>query len=698
MPAVLSVAIGFLAGASAFQAGAPYGAPRSAVSRSKLSMQVSDATVASPVALAKAADEARGLAIDSISKAKSGHMGLPLGCAEIGACLYGQLMSYNPEDPAWINRDRFILSAGHGSMFLYSWLHMAGFDLSMDEVKNFRAKDSKTPGHPEFGWTPGVESTTGPLGQGIGNGVGMAAAAKLAAASMNTAEHTIIDHKVVVLCGDGCLQEGVANEAVAFAGHEKLDNLIVMYDSNGVTLDKMAEHTQSEDVAMRFEAQGWEVLTVDGHDMEAVTKAYTYAKNGNGKPTLIVCKTIIGKGIDEIAGTCAAHGEAGVKFQDSARESLGLPEDKWYVSPETYDFFKGHKESLVGKYDEWTSTFDAWKAANPDKASALQDAIDGKTPDLDSLIPTFEAGKMIATRNAGADVIQPIAKAMPFYVSGSADLHGSNKNYMKDVGDFSKSNYAGRNFYYGIREHAMGAILNGFGFYGLFRASGSTFLVFSDYMRASVRVAALSHIPIGYIWTHDSIGVGEDGPTHQPVETVASLRAIPNLDVMRPGDAEETAAAYISSIERTDGPTALILSRQDLPVLDVDPKVKREGTLKGGYVLVKETAELESIIVAAGSEVSMAVEAAKELGAGCRVVSMPCVEAFERQSAEYQEEVLPKAMKSKTTACEAGVTAAWYKYADKVLGVDYFGLSAPGPQVYEERGMTVPKLVELVKA
>ncbi|KAL3915955.1 MAG: hypothetical protein SGPRY_007020 [Prymnesium sp.] len=710
MPAVLSVAIGFLAGAHAFQAGTGF-APRSSVGRSKVGMQVSEATVASPVALAKvmyalqpddvvraAADEARGLAIDSISKAKSGHMGLPLGCAEIGACLYGQLMSYNPEDPSWINRDRFILSAGHGSMFLYSWLHMAGFDLSMDEVKNFRAKDSKTPGHPEFGWTPGVESTTGPLGQGIGNGVGMAAAAKLAAATLNTEEHTIIDHKVVVLCGDGCLQEGVANEAAAFAGHEKLDNLIVMYDSNGVTLDKMAEHTQSEDVAMRFEAQGWEVLTVDGHDMEAVTKAYSYAKGGNGKPTLIVCKTIIGKGIDEIAGTCAAHGEAGVKFQDSARESLGLPEDKWYVSPETYDYFKEHKASLVSAYDEWGKTFEAWKSANPDKASALADTIEGKVPDLDSLIPTFEAGKMIATRNAGADVIQPIAQSMPFYVSGSADLHGSNKNYMKDVGDFSKNNYAGRNFYYGIREHAMGAILNGFGFYGLFHSSGSTFLVFSDYMRASVRVAALSHIPINYIWTHDSIGVGEDGPTHQPVETVASLRNIPNLDVMRPGDAEETAAAYIHSVSHKDGPTALILSRQDLPVLDVDPAVKRAGTLKGGYILQKEKGELSSIIIGIGSELSMAVDAAKELGDGCRVVSMPCVEAFERQSAEYKEEVLPKAMKSKTTAVEAGVTSGWYKFADKVLGVDYFGLSAPGPEVYEERGMTVPELVKLVKA
>merc|ERR1719287_350773 len=588
-------------------------------SRAAVQMQTSEAQVAQPVALAKAADESRGLAMDSIKKASSGHMGLPLGCAEIGAVLFGQEMSYNPEDPAWINRDRFILSAGHGSMFIYSWLHLAGYDLPLEEVKNFRVKDSKTPGHPEFGWTPGVESTTGPLGQGVGNGVGMAAAAKLAAAKLNTPEHTIIDHHVVVLCGDGCLQEGVANEAVAFTGHEKLDNLILFYDSNGVTLDKMAEHTQSEDVQMRFEAQGWEGLTVDGHDMDAVQQAYSYAKTSdNGKPTLIVAKTIIGKGVDEIAGTTAAHGEAGVKYQDSARESLGLPADKWHVSQDTRDYFTKHTADLKGKYSEWQKTYDAWKAANPALAQEVEDAKAGKVPDLMSKMPVYKAGDQIATRNAGADCIQPVAQNMPFYVSGSADLHGSNKNYMKDVGDFSKNNYAGRNFYYGIREHAMGAILNGMGFYGLFRVSGSTFLVFSDYMRASVRVAALSHLPINYIWTHDSIGVGEDGLTHQPVEVVASLRNIPNLDVYRPGDADETAAAYISAIERKDGPTALILSRQNLPVLDKDPAEKRAGTLKGGYVLVKESGKLERIIVAAGSEVWVAVEAAKELGAGCR--------------------------------------------------------------------------------
>merc|ERR1712228_290296 len=406
-----------------------------------------------------------------------------------------------------------------------------------------------------------------------------------------------------------------------------------------------------------------------------------------------------GKGIDEIAGTCAAHGEAGVKYQESGRESLGLPADKlWYVSPETYEYFDSHKKTLASKYDAWQDTFAAWQAANPELAKKYADAQAGVVPELDSMMAEFEVGSGVATRNAGAEVLQPIAQTMPFFVSGSADLHGSNKNYMKGVGDFSKNNYAGRNFYYGIREHAMGAIMNGMAFYGLFRTSGSTFLVFSDYMRASVRVAALSHIPTIYIWTHDSIGVGEDGPTHQPVEAVSSFRLIPNVDVMRPGDADETAAAYVHSIERTTGPTALILSRQNLPVVDADPVMKKEGTKKGGYIIKKETEELSSIILAVGSELGMAMEAAEELGAGTRVVSMPCVEAFERQSAEYKESVLPAAMKSKTTAAEAGVTSVWYKYADKVLGVDTFGLSAPGDLVFAEKGMTTAGLVELVKA
>eukprot|EP00968_Pinguiococcus_pyrenoidosus_P022284 scaffold3115_cov234-Pinguiococcus_pyrenoidosus.AAC.5 len=651
--------------------------------------------------------------MDAIAQAKSGHLGLPLGAAEIGAVLFGEQMQFNPEDPQWINRDRFVLSAGHGSMFLYSWLHMSGYDLPHEELSKFRQLDSMTPGHPEFPSshhnTPGVESTTGPLGQGISNAAGMAAAAKMAGALFNTEEHTIFDHSVIALCGDGCLQEGCSAEAAAFAAHEKLDNLIYIFDSNDVTLDKMADFTQSEDVAKRFEAYGWDVVTIDGHDLTAVSKAVEDAKaNKNGKPKFIICKTIIGKGIDAVAGTNAAHGEAGVEYVDEARAALGLPTEKYYVSSETREFFETRKAGLKANYDEWQKTYAAWKEANPEKAATLQDGIDMKMPSVDELfaaIPEFTPGAAMATRASGSDVLQGIAKAVPLYVSGSADLHGSNKNYIKGGGDFgnpdappgSGKSYAGRNLYYGIREHAMGSILNGFAYYGLFRASGATFLVFVDYLRAPLRVAALSELPVGYILTHDSIGVGEDGPTHQPVETVSGLRVMPNLDVIRPCDGEETAGAFVASIERMDGPTALILTRQNVPDVDSVPaSERRQGVLKGGYVLKKETEDLSTVIIATGSEVQHALKAAEELGGGVRVVSMPCMERFERQSDEYKAEVLPKGVK--TIAMEAGVSGLWYKYADKVVGVDKFGMSAPGDTVMEKYGMTAANLVEEIKS
>ena len=452
---------------------------------------------------------------------------------------------------------------------------------------------------------------------------------------------------------------------------------------------------------MRFEAQGWEVLTVDGHDMEAVAKAYRYAKETkNGKPTLIVCKTIIGKGIDEIAGTCAAHGEAGVKYADSARESLGLPADsKWFVSPETKEFFAGHKEALKSKYSEWGATFDAWKAANPEKAAELQAAIDGKTPDLMAAMPTYEAGAQIATRNAGADCIQPIGKMMPFYNSGSADLHGSNKNYIKEVGDFSKNNYAGRNFYYGIREHAMGAILNGMGFYGLPTVSGSTFLVFSDYMRASVRVAALSHLPIGYIWTHDSIGVGEDGPTHQPVEQLVSLRAIPGLLVIRPGDANEVVEAYRVIVRQRHRPSVIVLSRQPLPTFDRKRYAAAEGLARGAYVMADAPdGPPEVILIASGSEVSLAVAAHEELTAGgirCRLVSMPSWELFEEQPEAYRREVLPPEVSARI-AIEQGSTLGWERYVGPrgiTVGMKTFGASAPLKELQRKFGFEPGRIV-----
>ena len=652
--------------------------------------------------LSRAANEARGLAIDAVHKCSSGHLGLPLGCAEIGAALFGEGLRYHPAEPKWLNRDRFILSAGHGSMFLYSWLHLAGYDLSIEDVANFRVLHSKTPGHPEFRETPGVEATTGPLGQGVANGVGYAVSAKMLAARFNTPEHPIFDQHVVVLAGDGCLQEGVAQEASAFAGHACLDNLILIYDSNDVTLDAMANASQNDETAKRYEAFQWDVQTVNGHDIPAFLAAFQKAKEAtSGKPQLIIAKTVIGKGIPEVAGTSKGHGEGGAKFADAAKKGLGLPETKFYVSCETRGYFAEVKKARQADYEAWNATYQAWRAANPDKAALLDSGVKQEVPaDLLSRIPAFPADAKVATRKAGSDVLQPIAEAMPLVVSGSADLYGSTLNYIQSSKDWSHLDFGARNIRYGIREHAMGAILNGIAFDGIFRASGATFLVFVDYLRPSIRVAALAGLPVAYILTHDSIGVGEDGPTHQPVETVSGLRVIPNLDVIRPADPEETAGAFVAAQQRLDGPTALILTRQVVPNLGFAPvETRREGVLKGAYILVKETAPLETLLIAAGSEVQHAVAAARELGAGVRVVSMPCFERFERQSAEYRESVLPAACRRRV-AIEAGVTGLWYKYVGfegKVIGIDRFGISAPGNQVMEILGMNAASVIAAVK-
>ena len=654
--------------------------------------------------LAEAANNARGLAIDAIHKCSSGHLGLPLGSAEIGAVLYGNSLSHDPSDPKWINRDRFILSAGHGSMFLYGWLHISGYDLSLDEVKNFRQLGSKTPGHPEYAETPGVEATTGPLGQGIGNAVGYAVSGKMAAARFNTDDHEIFNHHVFALAGDGCLQEGVAAEAAAFAGHFNLDNLILLYDSNDVTLDAMAVKTQTEDTGARFQAMGWDTTTIDGHDMEAIAEAISKAKSDdNGKPKLIICKTEIGRGIPEVAGTAAGHGEGGAKHAESARAGLGLPEETFYVSEEVKSYFSSHAEELSQKHSEWTKTFEAWQTANPDNAKLLEAGLDGIVPqNLNDVIPEFDKEAKLATRAAGGEVLQPIAEAMPMLVSGSADLYGSTKNYIKSASDFEPQNNSseGRNIWYGIREHGMGAIMNGIAYDGIFRASGATFAVFADYLRPSIRLAALAHLPTIYIFTHDSVGVGEDGPTHQPVETVSGLRVIPGLDVIRPADAEETAGAFIAALERKDGPTALMLTRQGLPNLNsVDTQQKRSGTLKGAYIVKKEDGDLHTILLASGSEVQHAVVAAEQLGSGVRVVSVPSFERFDRQSDEYKEETIPSSCK-KRIAIEAGVSGLWWKYVGdqgQVIGIDRFGISAPGDTVMKELSMTPEAILEAAK-
>lgn len=650
--------------------------------------------------LAQAANEARGLAMDAVHKCSSGHLGLPLGAADIGAVLFGHNLQCNPAEPKWLNRDRFILSAGHGSMFIYSWLHLSGYDLPLEELTKFRVLGSHTPGHPESFETVGVECTTGPLGQGIGNAVGFALSGKMAAATYNTDEHKILDNHIIALAGDGCLQEGVAREAVAFAAHNGLDNLIVIFDSNDVTLDAMAKVTQSEDAQALYTAIGWDAVTIDGHDFDAILKAIETAKaTDNGKPKIIIAKTVIGKGIPEVAGTAKAHGEGGAKFVDEAKKGLGIPEGThFYVSDEVNAYFAELKEKRGAAYAEWQQTFAAWSAANPGLAHQLETARNGKLDAAELLkgISEFPAEGKSATRNSGGEILNQLAKAVPQLITGSADLFGSTKNYIKDGGDFSATNFKGRNIWFGIREHAMAAICNGIAYDGLFLGSCATFLVFADYSRPSMRLAALSKLPVTYIYTHDSVGVGEDGPTHQPVETVSGLRVIPNLDVIRPGDAEEAAAAFAAAFSRADGPTLLALSRQDLPHQGVaSVATRREGTLKGAYILVKESGPLEAIVIATGSEVQWAVEGAKGKS-GVRVVSMPSMEIFDRQSAEYRESVLPAAC-TKRVAIEAGVTALWWKYVGtqgKIIGIDRFGLSAPGNTVFKQLGITAEAVAE----
>jgi transketolase len=668
--------------------------------------------------LAKAATTARGLAMDAVNASQSGHLGLPLGCAEMGAVLFGHALSHCPKHPEWINRDRFVLSAGHGSMFLYAWLHLSGYgEFTLDEVKRFRQLHSATPGHPELMRSPnGVETTTGPLGQGIANAVGMAVSAKMAEARFNTPEDLIFDHHVVCLAGDGCMQEGVAMEAVAFAGHQKLDNLILIYDSNAVTLDAMAKETQSEDAAKRFEAIGFDVETVDGHEMDAFLGAFERAKKaGSGKPQLIIAKTLIGKGIPEVAGTQKAHGEAGAKFVPEARKALGLPEETFYVAPDVREYFAEHAKGLDAAYDAWNKRFDAWKAKNPKLAGELAESrayaftrdADKSTFDTAGMlaaIPPFAADSKIATRKAGQDVLQPLAAKVPLLIGGSADLYGSTLNYIGDLktgnDDFNASRRAGRNIRFGIREHGMCSILNGLAQHAIFRPSGATFLVFADYCRAAIRLAALSHLPVIYVFTHDSVGVGEDGPTHEPVETIPGLRIIPNLDVIRPADPEETAGAFVAALERTDGPTLLALSRQAVPLLgEIPVEARRQGVSKGGYVAKKETAALDLVLLSAGSEVQHALKASEALGPGTRVVSMPCFARFDRQPAAYRDEVLPRSCRRRVSI-EATVTRTWAPYVGldgASVGIDRFGLSAPGAQVMKELGITAEHVVEVAK-
>ncbi|HAF59153.1 MAG TPA: transketolase [Opitutae bacterium] len=649
----------------------------------------------------EAAQQARGLAIDAVHTCNSGHLGLPLGAAEIGAALFTEALVFDPTQPKWLNRDRFILSAGHGSMFLYTWLHLSGYDLDLEQLKQFRVLHSKTPGHPEYGETAGVEATTGPLGQGVGNAVGYALSGKKAAYRYNTPEHTLLDYHVIALMGDGCFQEGVAREAISFAGHNKLDNLILIYDFNEVTLDALAEQSQSEDTPAFFKAQGFEVFDIDGHSIEAVDKAIKTAKaNDNGKPKIILARTTIAKGIPQVEGTSGGHGEGGAKFSEEAKRGLGLPEASFYVSEEIRDYFSSLTKQRKENKASWDVLFSNWEKANPSLAAELgsRDA-EYSFEDYSEMIPEFTNDNCNgASRASGGLVYNALAKEIPTIITGSADLFGSTKNYLKDGGDFSPDNWDGRNIWFGIREHAMGAICNGVSYDGLFKISGATFTVFADYLRPSIRLAALSKLPVTYIFTHDSVGVGEDGPTHQPVETVSGLRVIPNLDVVRPGDAEEVSGAFIAALSRRDGPTAIILSRQGIQsVSEITAQERRLGVQKGAFITHKESSDLQLIILATGSELPHAIHAAKQIGTGVRVVSIPCFERFDRQSKEYQESILPSSC-GKRIAVEAGVSDTWYKYLGaegKAICIDQFGMSAPGNTVMKALGISVDNIVSV---
>jgi transketolase len=649
----------------------------------------------------------RTLSIDTVQKANSGHPGLPLGAAAMGYVLWTKFLRHNPANPAWINRDRFVLSAGHGSALLYSLLHLTGYDLTLDDLQNFRQWGSRTPGHPESHMTPGVEATTGPLGQGVGNIVGMAIARDHLAARFNSPDQTLIDFRVFGICSDGDMMEGIASEAASLAGHLGLGSIVLLYDDNNISLDGPTAMSFSEDVSQRFAAYGWHVQTVDGMDPDALETAVQAGVNETGKPSLICCKTIIGFGSPHKAGSSKSHGSPlGDEEVRLTKKALNWPEDKtFYVPNEAFKHFRMALARGAEQEGEWTARLDQARANSPEFRGRWDHFWSGALTDgwTDALPVWTAADKPIATRKASETVLNKLAPVLTNLIGGSADLFESNLTYMKDQGDFSAANRAGRNIRFGVREHAMGAILNGMALTAPFIAYGSTFMNFVDYEKAAIRLAALSQLPVLHVFTHDSIAVGEDGPTHQPIEQLWMLRAMPNLWVMRPADPNETALCWKAAVQRKDGPTALVLTRQNLPVLDP----QAYGPLaveRGGYILAEASgSKPDVILIAAGSEVSLALKAREQLeaeGIGTRVVSMPCLKLFDQQSAEYRQSVLPPAVTARL-AVEAGATCGWWKYTGlegDVLGLDRFGASAPGDVVMDKLGFNVDHVVERARA
>ena len=637
----------------------------------------------------------RFLAVDAVEKAKSGHPGLPMGGAAIGYTLWTRFLKHSPDHPNWPDRDRFVLSAGHGSMLLYALLHLFGYPLSLEEIKDFRQWGSRTPGHPEYAHTPGVETTTGPLGQGFANAVGMAIAESRLAAEFNRPGYPLVDHHTYIYAGDGCMMEGITSEAASLAGHLKLGKLICLYDDNQITIDGSTDLTFTEDVGKRFEAYGWQVLRVEeGNRIEILAEALEEAKQETGRPSMIMVRTEIGYGSPNKQGTAGVHGAPlGTDEVLQTKKNLGWPlEPAFHVPPEVYEHFNGYKDSLNARQEEWNKLFSDYRSEYPEMTERWEAWFSGQIPGElaeDSRLWSFD-DQPVATRAASGEVMQVLAEYLPNMIGGSADLNASTKTYLKGFDDYQAANPAGNNLHFGVREHCMGAVLSGIFLHGGLRPFGSTFLVFYDYMKPPVRLAAMMGLSVVFVYTHDSIAVGEDGPTHQPVEHLANLRSVPNLHVLRPADGKETSAAWLHALQRRCGPTALILSRQKLPQLQGSGK----AALRGGYVVSQEIGgKIDLVLIASGSELDPAIQAQQELqnkGHSVRVVSMISRELFMAQDEAYREKVLPESA-TRRLIIEAALPMGWESFAGPkgaIIGLDDFGNSAPGPLVMEKRGIT----------
>lgn len=634
----------------------------------------------------------RSLAMDAVEAASSGHPGLPMGLAELGALVFGEFLSHDPADPTWPNRDRFVLSAGHGSMFLYSLLHLSGYDVSMEDLKHFRQLGYKTPGHPEYGHTPGVETTTGPLGQGISNAIGMAIAQKMLAGRFNTDSHQIIDHFVYALASDGDMMEGVSSESCSIAGHLGVGNIIVFYDANKISIEGSTDLSFTEDVVRRFDAYGWHTQDGDAYDVDGIRSMVEAARKETAKPSLILLRSVIGKGSPNMAGTHKVHGAPlGSEELEKTRANLGLESaQEFFVHSDATAFFEHRRVELERKHAEWQAQFDEWSRKNPELRKQWDEFFGDGSEGLRRLqLPSYEVGDSSATRSAGGKALTAVVNAVPNVVGGSADLASSNKTEIPDHGDFTVDTPTGRTLHFGVREHGMGAVTNGMALYGGLRPFCATFLVFSDYMRPSIRLAAIMGIPVIYIFTHDSIYVGEDGPTHQPVEHYAALRCIPGLNFIRPADAEETNEAWVMALESQDRPTAMALTRQNLPVFEKADTNWKSSMRRGAYVAKDSAGDPKLVFVATGSEVSLALEIADKVGDTARVVSMPCRELFMAQTPAEREALVPST--ARRIVIEVGVSLGWEGIAssqEDIVVLDQFGASGPAKEVAAHFGFT----------